>query len=141
MKAKENLDEVLGTHDDTEEEEEQLPRRRPRKIGLKKALAKEREQEAALAEQLTPSELLAMEIDYDREPWLERENIHLEGQLEKTKRDLDLQKKMARHYALRNKIARAKLKRALAKIQELRKEKDKENIDIIVYASLQASQT
>ena len=97
--AKAKLDEVLGTHDDTEEEEEQIPRKRPRIIGLKKALAKEREQETALGEQLTPSQLLAMEISYDREPWLERENVHLEGQLEKTKRDLDLQKKMAKHYS------------------------------------------
>ena len=114
--AKEKLDEVLGTHDHTKEEEEQLPRRRPRTIGLRKALAKEREQETILGEHLTPSELLAMEIDYDREYWLERENVHLEDQLEKTKRDLDMQKNMARHYPLRNKIARAKLKRALAKI-------------------------
>lgn len=43
--------------------------------------------------------------------------MHLKGQLEKEKRDIDLQKKMARHYAMRDKIARAKLKRALAKIQ------------------------
>ena len=63
-----------------------------------------------MAEKLTSSDLLAMEIDYDRKSWLERENSHLEDQLEKTQRNLDLQKKMARHYALRNKIVRAKLK-------------------------------
>ena len=39
-KAKEKLYEVLETHEDIEEEEEQLPRRRPRTIGLRKALAK-----------------------------------------------------------------------------------------------------
>ena len=42
-KTKVKLDEPLSTYDDMEEEEEQLPRRRPRTIGLKKALAKERE--------------------------------------------------------------------------------------------------
>ena len=84
---------------------------------MKKDLAREREKETELAEQLTPSELLAMEISYDREYWLERDNVHLEGQLEKAKRDIYLQKKMARHYAMRNIIARAKLKRALSKIQ------------------------
>jgi len=110
----------LGTPDDTEEEEDKFLKKRPRTIGLKKALAKETEQETALVEKLTPSELLSMEIEYDWEPWLERENIHLEGELEKTKRDLNLQKKMARHYALRNKIARAKFKRGLAKIQALK---------------------
>ena len=97
----------------------------PRTIGLEKALAKEREQEESLVEQLTPCELHAMEIDYDQEPWIERANMHLEGLLENTKRDLDLQKKMARHYALRNKIARAKLKRSLAKIQASRRKQAK----------------
>ena len=131
----------METHEDIEEDEEQLPRRRTGKIGLKKALAKEKEQEIALVEQLTPSELIVMDINYDREPWLERENVHLEGQLEKTKRDLDLQKKMERYYALRNKIARAKLKRSLAKIQALKEAKDKEKLEIISYSSLQSSQT
>lgn len=115
----------MGTLDDTEEEEEQLLRKRPRKIGLNKALAKEKEQETTLAENLNPSEILAMEMEYDWEPWLERANINLEGQLEKTKRYLYLQKKMAKHYALRNKITRAKLKRALTKIQALKEEKGK----------------
>ena len=61
--------------------------------------------------------------------------------MEKTKIDLDLQKKMARHYALRNKIARAKLKRSLAKIQALKEAKDKEKLEIISNSSLQSSQT
>ena len=61
--------------------------------------------------------------------------------MEKTKRDLDLQKKMASYYALRKKIARAKLKIALANIQSLKEAKDKENLDILVDASLKASQT
>ena len=65
----------------------------------------------------------------------------LRGSLDKTKRDLDLKKNMARHYALRNKIARAKLKRALVKIQSLKEEKYKEKLYILVDASLQASQT
>ena len=76
-KAKAMLDETLGTFDDSEDEEEHLPRKRPRIIGLKKDLAREREKEKELAEQVTPSELLAMEINYDRESWLERENFHL----------------------------------------------------------------
>ena len=47
-------------------------------MGLRKALAKEKEKETVLAERLTPSELLSMEIEYDREPWLERDNTHLD---------------------------------------------------------------
>ena len=69
----------------------------------------EREKEEKLTEKLTPSEMLAIEIDGDRDSWLKREKFHLEGQLEKAKRDTDIQRKMARHYAMRNRIARAKL--------------------------------
>ena len=54
--------------------------------------------------------MLAIEIIKDRESWLEKESLHLEGQLEKAKRDTDMQRKMAKHYAMRNRIARAKLK-------------------------------
>ena len=91
-----------------------------------------------MAEQLTPSELLAIEIRKDRESWLERENFHLEGQLENEKRDTDMQRKMARHYAMRNKIARAKLKRAHAKIRALTEAKEKEKLNILAEVSLQA---
>ena len=115
-KAKAMLDETLGTFDENEDEEEKLPRKRPRTIGLKKALAREREKEIELAEQLTPSELLAIEIRKYRESLLEREKFHLESQLEKAKRDTNMQRKMEKHYAMRNRIARAKLKRAHAKI-------------------------
>ena len=110
-------------------------------MGLRKALAKENEQETRLAKQLTSTEMVAMDIEYDREPWLERANIYLEEQLEKTQRDLGLQKKMAKHYALRNQIARAKLKRALAKIQALKEAKGKQQFEILDDASLEASQT
>ena len=84
------LDETLGIIDENEYEEEQLARKRPRTIGLKNALAQEREKETELEEQLTPSEMFSIEINYDRESWLERANIHLEVQLEKEKGNIDL---------------------------------------------------
>ena len=62
-------------------------------------------------------------------------------QLKITQRDLGLQKMMAKHYALRKKFARAKLKGALAKIKTLKEEKYQENLGILAEASLQASQT
>ena len=40
-------------------------------MGLKKALEKQREQESALEKQLPLDEMLGMEIEYDRDPWLE----------------------------------------------------------------------
>ena len=61
--------------------------------------------------------------------------------MEKTKRDLHRQKNMARHSPLRNKIARAKLKRALAKIQALNEAKEKEKLNILADVSLQASKS
>ena len=66
-----NMEEFMGTYEEIEDEEGQS-RRRPRTMGLKKALEKQREQESAFAEQLPLDELLAMEIEHYREPWLER---------------------------------------------------------------------
>ena len=61
--------------------------------------------------------------------------------MEKSNEDLDLQRKMTKHYARRNQVAGAKLKKAHAKIQALKEEKDKEKFVILAEASLQASQT
>ena len=59
--------------------------------------------------------------------------------MEKSKRDNDIQRKMDKHYAMRNKIARAKLKRALAKIRALTELKEKEKLNILADFSFQAS--
>ena len=85
-------------------------------MGLKNALEKQREQESTLAEHLPLDEMLVMEIAHDREPWLERDKMHLEAKLEKANKNLDLQRRMTKHYARRNQIARAKLKKAQTKI-------------------------
>jgi len=63
-------------------------------------------------------------------------NTHLEGLLDKAKRDIDIQRRMAKYYAMRNKIARAKLKRAHAKIEALTKKEEKRRLDILTEASL-----
>jgi len=46
---------------------------------------------------------------------------------------------MTKYYAMRNKIARAKLKRAHAKIEALTKKEEKRKLDILAETSLQAS--
>ena len=92
-------------------------------MGFKKALEKQKEQESTLTEKLLLDELLAMEIAHDREPWLERENIHLEAKLKKANQDLDLQRRMTKQYARRNQVARAKLKKAQSKIEGIKEEK------------------
>ena len=45
-----------------------------------------------------------------------------------SQKDNDIQRKMEKHYAMRNKIVKAKLKRAYAKIQTLTKKKKKEKL-------------
>ena len=72
-----------------------------------------------------------MEIEHDRESWLERANIHLEAKLEKANKILDLQRRMAKHYARRNQVARKKLKIAQNEVQVLKKEKYQARIDIL----------
>ena len=82
-----------------------------------------------------------MEIAHDWEHWLERANIHLEAKLERENEDLDLQRNMTKHYAWRNQVARAKLKKALIEIQALKGGKDQENLGVLAEASQQVSQT
>ena len=65
------LEEYMGAYEESEDEEGQS-RRMPRTMGLKKALAWEREQESAQEQQFPLTELLAMEIEHNRESWLER---------------------------------------------------------------------
>ena len=77
QKTQVKLEEYMGTYEESEDEKFQT-RRRPRTMGLRKALEKQREEESALVEQLPLNELLAMEIEHDRDSWLERENIHLQ---------------------------------------------------------------
>ena len=133
------LKDFMGTYEESEDEEGQT-RRRPRTMGLKKALARERDQESALAEQISLNELLAMEIEHNRESWLERANIHLEAKLEKANKDLDLQRRMTKHYARRNQIVWAKLKRDKTKLHALKEEKFQARLGILAQASLQVSQ-
>ena len=47
--------------------------------------------------------------------------------MKKMKRDLGLQKKMTKHYALKNKLTSAKIKEALIEIQTLKEGKDQAN--------------
>ena len=63
----------------------------------------------------------------------------MESFLEKAKRDNDIQSKMEKRYAMRNKIERDKLKRAHAKIQALTEKKEEERLKILSEVPLHAS--
>ena len=79
----------MGTYEESSDEEGQT-RRRPITMGLRKELAKQKEEESTQAQQFPLIELLAMEIEHDRESWFERANIHVEAKLEKANKSLDL---------------------------------------------------
>ena len=115
-KAQVKLEECMGEFDDTEDEEQQI-RKRPRTMGLRKALEKQREEEATLARSYPLTQLLAQEIENDKESWLERANKHFEDKLDKENKDLGLQRKMTRHYKKLNQFSRRKLKIAQERLK------------------------
>ena len=61
--------EFMGTYEESSDEEGQT-RRRHRTMGLRKALAKQREEESAQAQQFPLSEILANEFEQYRESLL-----------------------------------------------------------------------
>ena len=79
QKAHVKLAEFIGTYEESSDEEGQT--RRHRTMGLRKALAKHREEKSTQVEQLSLQELLALEIEHDRESWLESANTHLKAKL------------------------------------------------------------
>ena len=105
---------------------------------MKRALELEKKREVELVNQLTLNEQLAIMINEDRDHWLDRANQHLEKLLDKARKDNDIQIRMAKHYAKRNRIARSKLKRENAKIETLTMKKEEGRLDILVEASLHA---
>lgn len=105
MKVKEVVD-----HEDIEHHEGHVARKRPRTIGLRKALQRERDQQKPPMEELTFEERIAMEINEDRQFRLDKVNFHVENLLDKANRDNKLQKKMAIHYYTRNQVAKVKIK-------------------------------
>ena len=98
-------------------------------------MKKQKEEELSLAEKISLTELLAMEIEHDWDSWLERENIHLEAKLKKENEGLELQIKMTKYYAKKHKLVCAKLKETLHEVQTLKEEKENDNLGFLVEAS------
>ena len=73
-----------------------------------------------------------MVINEKREPWLDKANHHLENILEKENGDNDILRRKVKHYAKKEKISKAKLKRANAKIEALTMKENKSKLDILV---------
>ena len=116
-------------------------------MGLRRALEKQKEEEATLFQSFPFTTFFTQEIENNREAWLERVNDHLEKKLEKANRDLDLQRRMTRHYKKLNQFARRKLKATQEKLKEAQKrcptpkmKKDTSNLQILASASQHVSE-
>lgn len=133
-KAKALLDESYGEYGD--QLEEHVPRKRPRTRGLKRALELEKHKEAQLANELTLNEQFPIMINDNREHWIKRVKNHLENLLDKAERENNIQGRMEKYYCQRNQIARAKLKPAKAKIEDLTHQEERKKVEILSEASL-----
>jgi len=94
-----------------------LARKRPREIGLRKELQRERDKKPPV-EELTFGDRIAMEINEGRDFWLEKLNFHVDKILEKANRDNKLQNKMPIHYYTRNHVAKVEIKLLKEKLKE-----------------------
>ena len=84
------------------------------------------EKDAQLQEWEREFEMVQCDIHYYKE-----EHKHFK----EVKRGLALQKKMTKHYARKNMLACAKLKKALIELEDIKREKVHENLGILVEAS------
>ena len=116
-KSQVRLEELMCEFEESEGED-QPRRKRPRTMRLKKALEKQKEEENALLQSTPLTTLFKQEIENNREAWLERVNDHLEKKLERENRDLDLQRRMTRHYKKLNQFAQRKLMATQEKLKE-----------------------
>ena len=80
---------------------------------------------------------IEQEIENDRETWLERVNIHLEGLIEKANIDKKMLRHMAYHYMTRNKICNIRKRKLKARLRKaLRSKKEQDKLKILAEASL-----
>ena len=86
-KAQVKFEELMGEFNDSEDEDQPM-RKRPKTMGLKRALEKQKEEEASLLQSIPLTTLFTQEIENNQEAWLERVNYHLEKNLENSNRDI-----------------------------------------------------
>ena len=134
-KVQMRIEELIGEFDEEEEEGDQPRQKRPKTIGLKRALVKQKEEEQAHIQSFPLTALLEQEIEENKEAWLERANKHLELKLENANRDLELQRKMTQHYQKLNQFAQRKLKATQEKLKEEKRKcparKEKKDISVL----------
>ena len=130
------LDEAYERYGEKNEAKEQVPRRRPRTRGLKRALELERKSEVELANELTLNKKISIIVNDNREKWLDRANHHLDKLLEKENKDNDIFIRRAKKYFKKNQIASSKLKKVKSRLETLTKKNEGYKLDILAEASL-----
>ena len=90
------------------------------------------EKDAQLQEWEREFEMVQCDIHYYKE-----EHKHFK----EVKRGMDLPKKMTKHYARKNMLACAKLRKALIKIEDLKRAKVQDSLGILAKPSQQVSKT
>ena len=80
-----------------------MTRKNPKTRGLKRELQQQREQMSSV-------DLIAGEINENREFWLDKVNFHLNNLLKKAKRDNKFQRHMATRCYTRNQVSKVKIK-------------------------------
>ena len=84
---------------------------------------------------------IEQEIENDRETWLERVNIHLEGLIEKANRDKNILFHMAYHYMTRNKICNMRIRKLKARLRKALKRKKEQYKSKIIFEESLAHQS
>jgi len=80
---------------------------------------------------------IEQEIENNKETWLKRVNMHLEGLIEKANRDKKMLCHMAYHYMTRNKICNMRIRKLKARLRRaLKSKKEQDNLKILAEASL-----
>ena len=82
-------------------------------------------------------DLIAAEINQNREFWLDKVNFLLKNILKRTNRDNNFQRHMFAHYYTRNQVSKVKIKQLKEKLNKtVIKKKEKVKLDFLVDASL-----
>ena len=111
-------------------------RKMPRTKGLKKALQEE-EEHILLNEDIDLEDRISLEVNQDREYWLNRMNEHLENLLENASRDNQLLRHMVHHYQAQNMIANVKVKQLENNLKEAKKDqKYDRNLEMLAEESM-----
>lgn len=125
------------------EEDEELDSQNEMRIDDEKAKTENEDEEMAtrILLQRKDAQIRELERDFEMDKCIINYYNNEHKYFKKIKMGLALQKNMAKNYAMKNKLACAKLKEALIEIQAVKGGEDQARLGILASSSLQVSQT